>query len=359
MPRTTLIADAEATFRSLFDRQPLRHGYAPGRVNLIGDHVDYEEGFVLPIAIDQAVAVAVGFASGMTSRIQSTAFTGSIDVSPDADPASTGWAAIILGLAQRLQVDRPINIAIHADLPIGAGLGSSAALGVAAARALSTLIEEPISDACLIALCRETEHACAGTPCGIMDMYTSVHGTLGTALMLDCRTEQADPVPLPPELAIITVDSGVRHELATSAYAERRAACRAAATALDVPMLRDATLQAIDAGSLGQAERHRATHVVLENARVQRAARALQERDFSTLGEQMFASHESLRDLFDVSCPELDAIVEDARALQRDGVWGARMTGGGFGGSVIVACDAARADDIAQRIGGRRVRTTE
>ncbi len=363
---------------------------APGRVNLIGEHVDYNDGFVLPMAIDRR-AVAVASAGGRPGwiRIVSEQQASCVEMPAESlfDPkawsrgrlGAIAWAAYVAGgLAEgaKLAGDAAaahlphagLDIAVTSDVPLGAGLSSSAALEVAAALcgwqlarrvgAPSPQVGAPEPTA-LARACQRAEHRYAGVPCGIMDQLTSVCGRADHALLIDCRDLTITPVPFPPNLAIIVIDTGVRHELAAGEYAARRAACERAAAAIGAASLRDATEGALASasGRLTNEESACARHVLSENARTLAAADALRAADGPALGRLMLASHASLRDDYRVSCRELDEAV--AAATATPGVYGARMTGGGFGGSAIALVPADHADaalasiasEYARRVG--------
>jgi galactokinase len=356
-PSGTAVDEARRRFAESFGAAPAVVTIAPGRVNLIGEHTDYNGGFVLPMPIDRFTAVAAARRAKGPSRILSTAEEGIVTVDlagalaarPPGAPGA--WANLVIGVADALRRRgaTPIeaDLAIAGSVPIGAGLSSSASLAVAAAEALERLagfVQPPLERA----RCgQEAEHRFAGTPCGLMDQLAIVFGRRGEATLIDCRSLAMRRVPLPAGAAIIVADSGVRRSLADGAYAERRAACAEAAAQLGVPSLRDA--RRTDLPGLPAPLRAVAEHVVDENRRTLRAAAMLRRGDLSRAGALMFESHASLRDLFRVSCPELDAIVECA-ARCRDagrGVFGARMTGAGFGGCAIVLCAGGDAAEIA------------
>src|SRR4051794_12154207 len=302
---------------------------APGRVNLIGDHTDYNDGFVLPAAIDLECIVRA------TPRED-----GEVAVRwLDGDDGDRYAAAVRTELAALGRPDVGIDGEVTSTVPIGAGLSSSAALEVALAVALCDAAAFPAAPEAIARACQRAEQRATGVPCGIMDQLASVAGRAGCALLIDCRSLQTDPIPLPESLAIVVVHSGLPRALEHSAYAERRAACEAVAARLGLPALRDATLEQV-------ADEPRARHVVSENARVVEAAEALRRGDVDSLGSLMSASHASLRDDFEVSTPELDALVD---ALGRAGALGARLTGAGFGGCVVALAPVDEATGLAAR----------
>lgn len=303
---------------------------APGRVNLIGDHTDYQDGFCLPLAIDREVVVHASVDDG----------TGVVTHSPGF--ATDVADSIVAALRERGYDVAPADVDVQSTVPAGSGLSSSAAFSVAVALALSTLADRPLAGNELALTAQRAEHI-AGVPCGVMDQMASVHGRAGHALLLDCRSLDVRPVPLPPDLAIVVVHSGLPRALAGSAYAERRAACEAAARRLGLATLRDASLAQV-------ADDPFARHVVSENARVLRFVDALERRDTGELGALLDASHESLARDFQVSTPELDVLCE---ALRAEGAIGARLTGAGFGGCVVALAPTADAPSIAAQAADR------
>jgi len=318
---------------------------APGRVNLIGDHTDYNDGFVLPLAIDLECVVQVEPTDDGAIRLRSRAVRGRLEIPADgsAPPGRVkpSWGRYVAGVAHVLaQAGRaPVGVegVVDSSVPAGSGLSSSAALEVATALALCDAagFELPLLDLALA--CQRAEHAATGVPSGIMDQLISLAGRAGHAVLIDCRDLSLDPIPLPDDLAIVVVHSGMARTLAGSQYAERRAACERVAARLGVKALRDATAEQV-------AEDPRARHVVSENARVLAAARALADGDTETLGRLLRESHASLRDDYEVSTPELDALVE---ALEAAGAIGARLTGAGFGGCVVALAPREDAEGIA------------
>jgi galactokinase len=313
---------------------------APGRVNLIGEHTDYNDGFVLPLAIDLECVVRASPAERI--RVRSRDVPGEVDLAADGTGEAEGWGRTVAAVARVLaELGRPgagIDAEVASTVPQGSGLSSSAALEVAVALALcdAAAFELPAPELALA--CSRAERLATGVPTGIMDQLASLAGRAGHALLIDCRKLEVEPVPLPEGLAVLVVHSGVSRELAGSAYADRRAACEAAAERLGVAALRDATPEQV-------ADDPRARHVVSENARVLAAVDALHAGDTAALGRVLAESHASLRDDFEVSVPELDALTA---ALEDAGAAGARLTGAGFGGAVVAVC----ADTEAERILG-------
>jgi galactokinase len=317
---------------------------APGRVNLIGDHTDYNDGFVLPLAIDLECVVRVESTDDGTIRLRSRAIKGRLEIPADGSAAprrvKPSWGRYVAGVARVLgEAGRaPVGVegVVESSVPAGSGLSSSAALEVAAALALCDAagFELPLLDLALA--CQRAEHVATGVPSGIMDQLISLGGRAGHAVLIDCRSLSLEPIPLPEDVAIVVVHSGMARTLAGSQYAERRAACERVAARLGVKALRDAEPAQV-------ADEPRARHVVSENARVLAAARALADGDAETLGRLLRESHASLRDDYEVSTPELDALVE---ALEAAGALGARLTGAGFGGCVVALAPREGADRI-------------
>jgi galactokinase len=364
------IASLKDKFRKMFGRAAAGVVAAPGRVNLIGEHTDYNNGFVLPIALKLRTLAAwaprddgrVGFAS-----LQQPGKEVEVDLCSPIEPGqprtgqlSTGqpkWAnypkGVAAGLLRRGEQLNGCNVLFSSDVPIGSGLSSSASLEVAAALALLAAAEKSMDGRELALLCQAAEHEFAGTPCGIMDQSISVMGRVGKALLLDCKDGGSRLVPFDdPNMVLLVCDTQVEHELNDGGYASRRAQCFSAAKKMHLPSLREATAEMVAAaateGKLDDMELKRARHVVSEIARTLQAVKALEAGDLPAFGELMYASHESLRDDFEVSCPELDVIVSCAG--RQGGVYGARMTGGGFGGCAIVLVAADRAEAIRNAI---------
>jgi len=331
-----------------FSTTPRAAARAPGRVNLIGEHVDYSGGVVMPIAIPQACYAAIlptatpdHATISSSSADDETTFNPAEPLNPGADAPTGSWPAYILGVVagfQRLTDTAPLaghRIHVHTEVPLGAGLSSSAALEVAVAFALASFLNHNINPLDLAKLCQQAEHEYAGVPCGLMDQAASALAQKGHALLLDCADLSTDHAPVMPSAKLLVFNSGVRHALADGAYAQRRAACEAAAAQLNVQHLAHAPIQRLAELTGTAAERALpfARHVISEQARVLEAKQALDAADAPRFGALMNASHASLRDDFQVSCKEIDALVDAMQAVQ--GCHGARMTGGGFGGCVI------------------------
>ncbi|MFT4306242.1 MAG: galactokinase, partial [Microbacterium sp.] len=357
---------AEALFETLSAAGPSGVWSAPGRVNLIGEHTDYNEGFVLPFAIEARTYAAVGIRADDRVRVASTIADEAVEVGlADLDalfPARRDeippWARYPLGVAWALRPsasDRVpgVDIALASDVPVGAGLSSSAAIEGAVAVALDELWGLGLDRRALAAAGRRAENEAVGAPTGIMDQTASMLGQADAAIFLDCRTLQTRVVPLglaEARLEVLVIDTGVKHTHATGGYADRRASCELGARLLGVPSLRDVSAADLPraAEALDEVTFRRVRHVVTENQRVLEAVRTLRESGPRAIGALLLASHASMRDDFEISVPELDTAVDAAMSA---GAIGSRMTGGGFGGAAIalVPSDrvAAAADAVA------------
>ena len=337
---------------------------APGRVNLIGDHTDYNDGLVLPMAIDLETRIELTPSDDATVdlTLESTGERAVIDLDARATPA-TGrhgdWTDYVAATAWALRQAgaRPRGFigVLGGDLPIGQGLSSSAALELACAWALSGG-EPALPDRLALAqACQRAENEFVGVPCGILDQFAVAFGAPAVALLLDCRNLDHRVVALPPDAAFLIAESGVTRELRGSGYAARRHECETAAAVLaqvdpSVRSLRDATPALLDSArdALGATRYRRARHVLTENDRVRATARALEDGDLAAAGAAFVAGHASLRDDFEASTPDVDRLVEVASSTP--GVHGARLTGGGFGGAVLVLADRAAVGDVAAGI---------
>jgi galactokinase len=333
-------SDAVAAFRQLADAPPDGVWAAPGRVNLIGEHTDYSGGLVLPIAIDRTALIAARLRDDDVVRVSSLQMRGEVCVSLSDVHAgrSSGWTSYPLGVLWALHdaglAMRGIDLLVDSEIPLGAGLASSAAIEVATALAFTELTAQQMSSLDIALCCQAGENAIAGAPTGVMDQVAVLLGRAGHALLLDCRTLDSELVPWRPadaSLALLVIDTAVRHDNSGAGYRTRRDQCAQAAAALGVGTLRDATAES-GARRLTGALRQRARHVVTENHRVVEVAEMLRAGHVAGIGPLFDASHASLRDDYEVSCAELDAAVEAARGA---GAIGARMTGAGFGGCAI------------------------
>jgi len=356
-------ADARAKFAAVSGRQAECVFAAPGRVNLMGEFTDVSEGWVLPFALsmtvqaaaarrdDSTVVASTGLAGVGTDPLVTTELT---DLNP---AAAAGWSRYVLGVIWAFRsagyaVDRGLEIHVESDVPTGAGLSSSAALECSVALAIDELFGLGCSREDLAALARRAENDFAGVPCGIMDQTASLFGIEGHALLIDTRSLQVCPVrcDLPSAgLDLLVIDTGVHHELGSSGYADRRAACERAAAQLRVRSLRDVVNPACVERIADVVIRRRARHIVTDNERVHAAARHLEAGDMRGMGPLLTEAHRSLRDDFEVSCAELDTAVDAAIGA---GALGARMVGGGFGGSAIALVDADHAAVVAEAVAG-------
>lgn len=337
--------DFRQQFRQLYSNEP-RLFSAPGRVNLIGEHTDYNEGFVLPMAIDRRTYVAIAPRADRLVRCLSTEFDDQIEfeLSDDLKPAND-WANHIRGMAACLLREgfnlRGADVLISSQVPFGAGLSSSAALEIAVGFAWLKISDQSVDLVKLALTAQQAEHEFAGTHCGVMDQFIACLGREGFALKIDCRSLESEAVPIDLSNArVVVVNSMVKHNLAASEYNQRRAECEEAVRRLaghmpGIQSLRDVELEEFDqwADALPEIIRRRANHVITENARTLAAVEALKLGNLSKFGKLMIASHESLREDYQVSCRELDLLVEIAG--RGDDVYGARMTGGGFGGCTV------------------------
>jgi galactokinase len=326
---------------------------APGRVNLIGEHTDYTGGLVMPAAIHFSTWVAAGRREDRKIRAISDGFPGALEFSLDRTPNRQGnWTDYVAGVAATLEAAghrlQGANLLIHGEVPVGSGLSSSAAIEVATALALvknSDIFMEPMQ---LALLCQRAENEFVGMRCGIMDQFISCLGRENHALMLDCRSLTYRAVRLPSEASLVICNTMVKHELASTEYNLRREDCEGAAR-ITGP-LRDLTMETFEqrASDLPELIRKRCRHVVSENTRVPQAAASLEQGDIKAFGRYMDESHRSLRDDFEVSCRELDILTELAGRLP--GVYGSRMTGGGFGGCTISLVDASHVENFVDQV---------
>jgi galactokinase len=344
-------------FATAFGAEPTHLFSAPGRVNLIGEHTDYEDGFVLPCAIDRVTLVAARptgdarFSVVAVDEQDSDVFA----LDQPIRPSERKWANYVRGVAAMLIAagHRPsgARLAIAGDIPLGSGLSSSASLEIGAALAMASLSLLEIEPTALAQIGQRAETDFVGCECGIMDQLAVLCGRPGHALLIDCRSLECRPVALPADAAIVIAHSGARHENSASGYNERRRQCRAAAAHYGVVALRDLDEESLVAGAAGLDPIlfRRARHVVSENARVLTAADSLAAGDLDVLGGLMVASHVSMRDDFEITTPEIDALAEIMNAAL-GGIGGARMTGGGFGGCVVAVTHAPLAGPVCEKV---------
>jgi galactokinase len=344
-----------AAFEACFDARPAVVVRAPGRVNLIGEHTDYNDGFVLPAAIDRAAWIALRRRPDRRVVVHSLDFAESAEFDLDEpERGGPGWSEYLKATAWALREARhPLcgwDGVLAGDVPIGAGLSSSAAVELAAARAFAAVSGWPWDAKSMALLAQRAENEWVGVKCGIMDQLVSAAAEQGTALLIDCRSLDTQAVPVPSAVSLAVLDTATRRGLVDSAYNERRSQCEAAARLVGVKALRDATLEKLEAkaAQLGETAARRARHVISENARTRQAAAALRRGDLDAVGGLMNESHASLRDDFEVSSPALDAMVAAAQADAA--CFGARMTGAGFGGCAVALVRSAEAEPFLERV---------
>ncbi|WAC18674.1 galactokinase [Luteolibacter sp. SL250] len=363
-----LVSDATKGLLDRFNAQATVTAAAPGRVNLIGEHIDYCDGFVLPFAIDRHVVI-VGTANGTREIRLATALNRQTVIIPAEEPVERGeptWSdylrGVIRGFQDRGHVIPGFDAFILSSVPGGAGLSSSAALECAMATFLEGLLDTVLDTKEKALLCQKAEHDFAGVPCGVMDQFASAFGRPNRLVLIDCRSEEPELVPFEnPDLTVIISNTMAHHALTDGGYATRRKQTEEALAILGKASWRDVTEADVLANweAMGDPVNRRARHVVSEIARTVAAAAALSRNDFETLGPLMAASHDSLRNDFEVSCEELDVMVDIARSIGRNGgVIGSRMTGGGFGGSTVTLCESGRAAEIAEILASRYAEAT-
>jgi galactokinase len=343
--------DLAVEFARRFGRAPTV-SRAPGRVNLIGEHTDYNDGFVMPAALEFATLAAASRRPDRRLRIYSMIMGETREFDLDSPPpgAAGDWSDYILGVALMLEKSgstlNGADLAVWTDVPIGAGLSSSAALEVSCAHALITASGLPFRPIEIAKICQRAENDFVGMRCGIMDQYISCCGVAGNALLIDCRSLASRNVAIAPNLRILVANSMVRHQHAGGEYNARREACEEGVRLLSqtlgpIKALRDVTIEGLEANrsKLPDLIYRRCRHIVTENARVLEAERALEAGDFAACGRAMNSSHVSMRDDFEITCPEVDTLVGLAQRIE--GVYGSRMTGGGFGGCTVSLVEAS------------------
>ena len=359
-----LAKETAEKFAQKYGRQPRWIVAAPGRVNIIGEHTDYNDGFVFPMAIERYTVIAADRPVGNKGPAQfkwACTRLGETAVINTAEPVQKGkpaWSNYIRGVTagfQKLGVELgSLDVLMQSTVPLGGGLSSSAALEVAAATLLEAVTGTKMSAVDKALLCQKAEHEFAGVPCGIMDQFTSALGREGHLLLLDCRTRTTELVPMSdPDITVLITNTNVRHELGNGEYAKRRAQCETAAKILGVASLRDATMTSLEArkSAMDPLVFKRARHVIGEIDRTTKAAKAIRAGRLDELGQLMYASHDSLRDDYAVSCKELDEVVEIARKIgAKGGMIGCRMTGGGFGGCTVSLVKTSEVNKIADTI---------
>jgi galactokinase len=365
-----LVEKARQRFREQFGSVPAGVVFAPGRVNLVGEHTDYNDGFVLPMAVEKGIALAFAPRTDDLLRVHSADVPQTRDlllaqlrrrvtVEPERTGHRGGWFGYVAGVAWSMlgagMELRGADIALTGDLPIGAGLSSSAALEIGIARVLAAVAHTEWDPKAVALMAQRAEREFAGVACGIMDQLVVAAAHEDCALLIDCRSLEIRDVRLPEQISVLILDSGVRRDLASSAYNERRASCERVAEAIrlrhpEVIALRDVHLPMLDEirPSIAEDDYRRAVHVILENPRPAAMGEALADGNLRHAGVIMGESHASLRDLYDVSTPELDAIVQFAASAP--GCYGARLTGAGFGGCVVAIADVDAAESVIARV---------
>ncbi|MEI7864983.1 MAG: galactokinase [Chthoniobacterales bacterium] len=357
-----LASHVASEFEKLYGRPPRWIAAAPGRVNIIGEHTDYNDGFVLPMAIEYYSVMAadrpVDGREVITLRSTLEAEVATIDLTLPVRPAAPKWGnyprGVVAGFQERGIQPGGLDVLLHSTVPLGSGLSSSAALEVCTATLLEAVTGTTLDPVDKALLCQKAEHDFAGVPCGIMDQFISALGREGHLLLLDCRTRTTELVPMnDPSVALLIINTNVKHELSGGEYAERRAQCEEAARNLGVESLRDVTAVQLEAGKRKMSEivYRRARHVIGEIGRTVHAAGSVRQSDWPVVGQLMYASHAALRDDYEVSCEELDVVVKIAEAIgEQGGVYGCRMTGGGFGGCCVALVKASAVEDISKKI---------
>jgi galactokinase len=357
-----LSARVSTDFAKSFGRAPRWIAAAPGRVNVIGEHTDYNDGFVLPMAIEFFTVMAADRSADGKDvvRIHSSLQPEQavIDLSAPLARGNPKWSnyprGVFAGFLARGINPGGLDVVLHSTVPLGSGLSSSAALEVCTATLLEAVSGQQIDPVEKALLCQKAEHEFAGVPCGIMDQFISVMGREDHLLLLDCRSRKTELVPMrDPAVELLIANTNVKHELGSGQYAKRRAQCEAAAKLLGVSSLRDASAEALERVKPAMEEIvfRRARHVIGEIERTVQAAGRVRASDWPKVGQLMYASHRSLRDDYEVSCFELDALVEIAETIGLPGgVFGCRMTGGGFGGCVVALVKSDAVAAISQKL---------
>lgn len=336
-----LIEEVESSFEKQFKTKPLII-FSPGRINLIGEHTDYNDGFVFPAAIDKGIVLAIQKSDSNLSQVFAFNKNESHEFALDTiKPIKNGdWRNYILGVVAELQVLGKMignfNGVFAGDIPGGAGMSSSAALENSFVYGLNELFDLGLSKEDMILVSQKAEHNYAGVKCGIMDQYASMFGIENSALLLDCRTVTSQPYKIDfKDYELMLINSNVKHDLAETAYNDRRAVCEKVSELLGIVAIRDASIADLDTikTTISEADYQKASYVIEENNRVKHFAEAIEKDDLQTLGDLLFQSHNGLSNKYKVSCTELDFLVE--KAQENPSVIGARMMGGGFGGCTI------------------------
>ena len=354
------VDELKSGFKDIYGSEPFLIR-APGRVNLIGEHTDYNDGFIMPAALEYETRAAVAPRTDRIIRVHSAKIgeTREFDLDDSAPQPKHDWTDYVFGVAVALAGAgkrlKGADILVASSVPVGSGLSSSAALEVSIGYSLLTVAGLPIDKVELAKLCQKAENEFVGMRCGIMDQFISCNGQHDHALMIDCRSLEKRPVPIDPRARIVVANSMVHHELASGEYNKRRASCEEAVRLLSpvlgpIKALRDVTPAGLEANKalLSDITYRRARHIVSENERVIEAADALAAGDLVRCGALMNQSHASMRDDYEISCEEVDVLVDIAQ--KQPGVFGSRMTGGGFGGCTVSLVEAGSADAFMDKV---------
>jgi galactokinase len=361
-----IVDTTKTAFVKQYGIEPVWLVAAPGRVNLIGEHTDYNDGFVFPMAIERYTIIAAAPCERSESSVFSVNKNAAAVILTDGSsqpPEHVVWSSYIQGTIQ-YAFDagfkaKPFLAVINSDVPLGGGLSSSASLEVAVATLIEAMTRQRFDPVQKALTCQKAEHRYAKMPCGIMDQLITVIGQAGHAMLLDCRSKEPKMISMDdPSVSVLIVNSNVKHELTGSEYPDRRRQCEKAAQLLGVPMLRDATLPMLEAAhsrfdqeSDGNLCYRRAKHVITENDRTMAMATALTKKDWTTCGQLMGASHRSMKEDFEITCSEIDTLVDIAQSV--GGVIGSRMTGGGFGGCTVSLIETKRTAEVLETITNR------
>jgi galactokinase len=357
-----LAAETAHQFLKTYGRPPRWVVAAPGRVNVIGEHTDYNDGYVLPMAIDRYAVMAAGRSTDGKNTVQVRDTSGVeptlVDLSVPVAPALPKWGnyprGVIAGFLGRGINPGGLDVLLHSTVPLGGGLSSSAALEVCTATLVEAVTGKKIDPVEKALLCQKAEHEFAGVPCGIMDQFVSIMGRQNHLLLIDCRSLKTQLVPMSDAaVSLLIINTNVKHDLSAGGYAMQRARCETAAKILGVPALRDVTVEALERAKdkLDEAMFRCARHAVAEIQRTAQAAKEVIAANWPAVGQLLYASHRSLRDDYKVSCPELDAVVEIAETVGiKGGIYGCRMTGAGFGGCAVALVRTEMVEAISKQI---------
>ena len=367
-----LAAETAQQFVKTYGRPPRWVVAAPGRVNVIGEHTDYNDGYVLPMAIEHYAVMAADRAPSGGTIFQIRDTNAGVqpllaDLSVSVTPGEPKWGnyprGVIAGFLELGINPGGLDVLLHSTVPMGGGLSSSAALEVATATLIETVTGKKIDPVTKALLCQKAENDFAGVPCGIMDQFVSVMGRANHLLLLDCRSHKTELVPMnDAAVSLMIINTNVKHELVGGGYAERRKQCEQAAKILGVPALRDATVETLERAKnkMDEVVFRRARHAISEIERTFHAAEGVRASNWPTVGQLMYASHYSLRDDYEVSCKELDVVVQIAESIgYKGGIYGCRMTGGGFGGCAVALVKTELVEAISQKIAAEYKKKTK